>query len=66
VSTDSEIGTATFPGINGNMAFQSQVAVGEGVYSHTGDARVFTVGPDGAELIRGTHTVEPTQKRELG
>ena len=48
------------------MAFQSQVAVGEGVYSHTGDARVFTVGPDGAELIRQTHTVEPTQKRELG
>ena len=50
---------ATFPEINGKIAFQSWVDAGEGVENPTGDAEIFAIEPDGAGPIRRTHIGEP-------
>ena len=41
---------ATFPGLNGKIAFASNRTSGEGVNNPEGDLEIFTVNPDGTDL----------------
>ncbi len=45
---------ATFPGENGKIAFASNRTSGEGVNNPEGDFEIFTMNPDGTELVQLT------------
>ena len=53
----AQLTAATFPEINGKISSQSWVDAEEGV-------EIFAIEPDSAGLIRGTHKVEPSERRE--
>ena len=46
---------ATFPGDNGRIAFASNRTTGEGVDNPTGDFEIFTMEPDGTNLVQLTN-----------
>lgn len=46
---------ATFPGNNGLVVFDSSRTTGTGVDNPTGDTEIFTMNPDGSNLVQLTH-----------
>jgi TolB protein len=46
---------AAFPGVNGKIVFASDRTSGDGVDNPEGDNEIFSMNPDGTELIQLTH-----------
>ena len=49
---------ATFPGADGRIAFASNRTTGEGVDNPTGDYEIFTMQPDGTDVVQLTHNTD--------